>query len=316
VARQVKESLKGLEGQHWEGKGDPFTEKFQKVLKAGGQVTVVLQNFSGDIAISGTGGSDVRIDATKRVRARDAAEGKAALEATQVEVTQRGDRIEVRVPVLQKGRHQRAGSVTFDLAVPAAANLEVKSVSGDITLAGVRGLVTAETVSGDVSASDIASESSLKSVSGDVQVAGGTVSGDVTANSVSGDVTTRSVKARGVTATTVSGDVVLQNTSCDRAVVKSLSGNLEVAGPLRSAARYELKSHSGDVRIAVDGKTGFELDASSWSGSLSSDLTLKGVTAPPADGSRQRSLQGVFGDGSAQIEATTFSGNVTVSRIK
>jgi DUF4097 and DUF4098 domain-containing protein YvlB len=135
---------------------------------------------------------------------------------------------------------------------------------------------------------------------------------------VSGDVTAHAVKARGVSASTVSGNVALRDASCERATVKSMSGNVEVAGPLQKSSRYELKSHSGDVTVVVDGKTGFELDATTWSGALSSELKLAGGAAGDAEapGMRRRTLQGVFGDGSARIEATTFSGNVSVSKPK
>lgn len=319
AARHVKEMVQGMEGWQSEGKGQPFDEKLSRVLKTSGKVTVAVQNFSGDISISAANGSEVRIDATKRVRARDANEGKAALQAAEVVIEQRGDRVEIRVPVNKtKGMKWHAPTVDFDISVPAASSLEVKSVSGDITVSGVRGAVSAETVSGDVTASSVTSELILKSVSGDVQVQTSTVAGHVSANSVSGDVTAKALKARGVTANTVSGNVAFYNSSCDSATVKSLSGNLEMSGPLTKGARYELKSHSGDVRVVVDGGTGFEIDATTWSGALNSELALKlrGAAEDSGPGMRRRTLQGIFGDGSARIEVTSFSGNVTVSKGK
>lgn len=320
VARVVKESLKGLEGQQWgTGKGQPFTEKVSKVLKTSGAVTVVVQNFSGDITVTGSAANEVRVDATKVARARDASEAKPALDATQVVIEQQGDRVEIRVPVHKWKEHRwSVPTVNFTVVVPAASTIDIKSVSGDIGVSDVKGVVAAETVSGNITASALAGQASLKSVSGDVQVNASTVTGDVTFNSVSGDVTATALRARGVTASTVSGDIALRDASCDRATVKSMSGNVEVAGALNKSARYELKSHSGDVRVFVDGRTGFALDATTWSGALRSDLKLTGGTpdASESPGMRQRTLQGVFGDGSARIEATSFSGSVTVSKQK
>lgn len=319
AARAVRESLKGLEGQHWgAGKGPAVTEKLSKVLKTSGPVTVVVQNFSGDISVTGAGGSEVRVEATKIARAREASEAKAVLEATHVVIEQQGDRVEIRVPVNKWKEHRwSVPTVEFAVVVPAGSTVDVKSVSGNLTVSGIKGIVAAETVSGNVTASALAGQASLKSVSGNVQVNASTVTGDVTVNSVSGDVTARTLRARGVSASTVSGDIALQDAACDRATVKSMSGNVEIAGPLNRSARYELKSHSGDVRVLVDGKTGFELEATTWSGALSSDLKLAGATSGGGEtGMRQRTLQGVFGDGSARIEATSFSGSVTVAKQK
>ena len=91
------------------------------------------------------------------------------------------------------------------------------------------------------------------------------------------------------------------------AATSSTSGNLAKSG------RYELNSHSGDVRLTLGSGTGFELEASSFSGSVHSDLPLKSSGDGDAEDApgRRRSLHGVFGDGSAVLNVTTFSGSIT-----
>lgn len=320
VARQVKEELRHLDAEQGaEARGEAFTDKLSRVVKAPDPVTVLVQNFSGNITVSTSAAHEVRIDATKRTRSHNTAEAKERLDATTVSIEERPGRVEIRV-LGQKGRHDRynVASVDFDLVVPVGASLELKSVSGDLSVSAVKGRVSADTVSGSITASALGSDATMRTVSGDVVVNASAVTGEVTANSVSGDVTAKGVKARAVSVSTVSGDVALRDAWCERAVVKSVSGNLEFAGPLARAARYELKSHSGDVRIVVDGKVGFALDATTWSGALNSELPLKS-TAPAEEGGagfKRRTLQGIFGDASAQIEVTSFSGSVTLAKAK
>jgi DUF4097 and DUF4098 domain-containing protein YvlB len=320
VAKQLTEQLRHLDPEQGaEARGEAFTDKLSRVVKAPDPVTVLVQNFSGNVTVSAGTAHEVRIDATKRTRSHNAAEAKERLDATTVSIEERPGRVEIRA-VGQKGRHGRydVASVDFDLVVPAGASLELKSVSGDLSMLAVKGRVSADTVSGNITAGALGSDATLRTVSGDVIVNASAVTGDVTANSVSGDVTAKGLKARAVSASTVSGDVALRDASCERAVVKSVSGNLEFAGPLAKAARYELKSHSGDVRIVVDGKVGFALDAATWSGALNSELPLKS-TAPADEGGagfKRRTLQGTFGDASGQIEMTSFSGSVTVAKAK
>ncbi len=97
----------------------------------------------------------------------------------------------------------------------------------------------------------------------------------IEAQSISGAVTLRKVSARRIDVGSVSGDVALEDVQCDRVGAHSISGNVEFAGTLAKSGRYELKSHSGDVRVVLAGSTGFELEANSFSGSIRSDLPLK-----------------------------------------
>ena len=163
----------------------------------------------------------------------------------------------------------------------------------------------------------------VKSVSGDVSVTEGG-SGDVLSlGSVSGNVVVKRLKARTLEVQTVSGDVSLVDTACERVLGKSVSGDMQFGGPFAKAGRYEFSTHSGDVRIAVQGSTGFEITGSSFSGELRSDLPLAGRQAnagaePASDsdhrhGPRRQELRGTFGDGSAFVVVQTFSGDVLVT---
>jgi DUF4097 and DUF4098 domain-containing protein YvlB len=88
-----------------------------------------------------------------------------------------------------------------------------------------------------------------------------------------------------------------------------------LAGPLVRGGRYDLGSHSGDVEVNVGGDIGFELEASSFSGSVRTDVPLKltGVSQANNRG-RQRSMRGTLGDGSAVLDITTFSGSIVISK--
>ena len=129
--------------------------------------------------------------------------------------------------------------------------------------------------------------------------------------SVSGNVVLRKVNARRIEAGSVSGDGSDPGRSVPSASRRhSVSGNVEFSGTLAKGGRYELNSHSGDVRLTIGPGTGFELEASSFSGSIRSDLPLKGDRDSDSGPGRRRSLNGVFGDGSAVLDVTTFSGNI------
>jgi hypothetical protein len=73
------------------------------------------------------------------------------------------------VRTYHRGRESRAW-IDFTVHVPAGTRTELQSVSGDVTVNGVKGEVRAETVSGDVRGSNLPQLALLKSVSGDVEL--------------------------------------------------------------------------------------------------------------------------------------------------
>jgi DUF4097 and DUF4098 domain-containing protein YvlB len=203
--------------------------------------------------------------------------------------------------------------VEFTITAPATVLADVRSLAGSITLTGLTGDARAETVSGNVVATDVSALSSAKTMSGAVQLSGCGASNELAASSVSGSLTATSVKAHDCSFGSVSGSVTLKDVVCERASTKAVTGEVIFEGPLSKGGRYEFTTHSGDVALLVDGRTGFDLDARSFSGDLRSELPLERASGDTA-GRGARTLEGVFGDGSAGIRVTTFSGDVSISR--
>jgi DUF4097 and DUF4098 domain-containing protein YvlB len=293
------------------------TEQFSRTAHLGASGEFHLSNISGNIVVKAGSGNEVRIEAVKRVRARDDAEAKRQLGLLDITVAERPERVEVRT-IYPRNERRFNGTVEYTVTVPYGARVNLKSVSGDVKLSGVKGDAHAESVSGSVFVESASRVALAKSVSGDVQILAVAPDGDVTASSVSGSVSARGLKIKSLDAGTVSGDVILTKVACGRAYVRSVSGNLEFAGSLARNGRYEMKSHSGNVRLALTGDVGFEIEASSFSGTVRSDLPITLRTGHSDDDSRgrrlNRAVRGQYGDGSAILEITTFSGNVAITK--
>jgi DUF4097 and DUF4098 domain-containing protein YvlB len=105
----------------------------------------------------------------------------------------------------------------------------------------------------------------------------------------------------------------LTDVACERFDAKSISGNFEYHGTLARGGRYMASSHSGTVRLALAESVGFELDARSFSGSVQSQFPVT-LTSSARRGRGGRSLHATFGDGSATIVVSTFSGDVVITR--
>jgi DUF4097 and DUF4098 domain-containing protein YvlB len=295
------------------------TDRQTKTLKLGSDGELALGNVSGDIVITRSSGSEATVEIVKTARGRTADDARAMLGLVEVTVTERAGRAEVKTvyPQEQWRRDNRRNvnvSVNYTVTAPAGTRVTASSVSGGIRVTDIKGDLSATSVSGAVRLANVGRIGSAKSVSGDVEIVDTQVDGAVEAASVSGSVLLRKVNARRVDAGSVSGNVILQDVRSDRVEAHSVSGGIEYSGALAKTGRYELNSHSGDVRLVVGADAGFELEANSFSGSIRSDLPLTVGGRDSGDRGNRRALRGTYGDGSAVISVTTFSGSIVISK--
>ena len=221
-----------------------------------------------------------------------------------------GGRVDIRVE--PRGRESRAW-IDFNVIVPYEASAEVHSVSGDISVTGVKGEVRAETVSGDVKGSGLMRLAAAKSVSGDVVL-----------NNVESDGTLvlssrqrrrdghrpQGSRHRGQRRQRRHGPHPVPEPTARRC--STVNGDITYGGRLSKAGRYELKTHSGDIMLNHQGSS-FEVAASTFSGDIKFDpaATLKVNTNQYGPG---RSVRGAIGGGGAYLELTTFSGDIIVGK--
>jgi hypothetical protein len=315
-ARTMVERVERYQGRDRDQR-EQQTERTTRTLKVGSNGEIHIGNIAGNIIITRGGGSEATLEVIKTSRGRTTDEAREMLGLVQVDVTERGGRAEVRTRYPEGDRHERRRnvhvSVAFNLAAPAGTRVTATSVSGDVSCKDITGDVMLESVSGSVHIANGGRVAAAKSISGNVEITDTEIEGQAEASSVSGNVLMRSVKARSLEAASVSGNVIVQDVTSDRVEGQTVSGEVQFSGTLTRGGRYEFSSHSGSVQVAVAGGTGFELEATSFSGSVRSDLEIK-TQGMESAGRRQRTIRGVHGDGSAVLDLTTFSGSIVVSK--
>lgn len=297
------------------------TERLTKTVKIGAEGELAVGNIAGDIVVTKGAGNEASIEIVKTARGRTIDDAREMLRLVEVDVTERNARADVRTryphdqEMRRNNRRNINVSVAYTIAAPAGTRLTISSISGNVKVTDIKGDLSLTTISGTVRIANAGRIASAKSVSGTVEILDTQIDGGVQAESISGGVVLRRVRARRMELGAISGNVVLQDVQCDRVEAHSISGDVEYTGVLAKGGRYELTSHSGEVRIGVSGDTGFELDANSFSGSVRSDLPLTLRGRDPNDrGGRRRALHGVYGDGSAVLDVTTFSGSIVISK--
>ena len=195
-------------------------------------------------------------------RTEDAEAGAAQVEVTEVSgpliVTLENGTLSVHHEKLTWGglldwvSNRRAHAVV-SVSVPADCPVELGVVSADAVVSGI-----------------VADRTAVKSVSGDVTLDG--VRSDITAQTVSGDLETRHL-AGTLSFTTVSGDLTVVNGASETVKAETVSGDLTLDLDLRPGGRIDCSSVSGDVTLRMPDSVGLRVEAKTMSGSLDSAFT-------------------------------------------
>jgi DUF4097 and DUF4098 domain-containing protein YvlB len=254
--------------------------------------TVTVSCPGGDVVVTGTDRNQIVVKArTERGGIRFVSSGTTA--------------------TLEPATSRGCSDANFELSVPRGVRLLAGTWSGSLTVRGVHGDVEAHAQSGDIDVSDAGGNLEVESLSGDITVEG--VRGAAIIHSLSGDVTLN--RTRGdVEVETVSGNIGLLDVVTKQLRAHSTSGDLEFAGTIVSAGRYEFNTHSGEIRLALPANVGAQLSLSTFSGEIDSAFPI--TLTPGAHGigaSQAKKLNFSLGQGSARIMAETFSGDVTLS---
>ena len=252
--------------------------------------TLVLRTVRGSVRVRGTDGSEVRVEARYAVP-RDAAAADPEHDGV-LRVTRSPNELSIEADDTDGSLRNALGTlfgggrprIDFDVTLPRTAALRLSGVSANLEIRGLRGDQDIRTVSGDVSLVDGGGRLTLQSVSGDASIQAGQL--DLRATTTSGDLDARAGQWLATRIRTVSGDVRL-------------------AGALQAGYEHSIESISGDLEIAPD--YGVTATLTSISGSIHTELPQRRDSGPS-----RRSV--VIGDGAAAVSFRTMSGDLSIAR--
>jgi DUF4097 and DUF4098 domain-containing protein YvlB len=252
-----------------------------------GPIRAKISSKSGDIAVKTIEGDTLQVTLTA-----SSAKFDYLLEDADVRFDATSNQLDIRTQPrdhLRMSRDKRGkkkkswsdfGGSDVDVLVvlPRGSSLEIMTVSGDATLEGPYGDVSVSSVSGDVNVSEPCDSLDVKTASGDVQT--GAVRATLKCQSASGDVECLSAAAKTDIAS-ASGDV-----------------NITVAQPGHVSVRVV----SGDVHVAVARGLAIDVNGTTVSGDMSSNIDLD------ASGDDKASADEVA------IKITTVSGDIRIDK--
>lgn len=219
--------------------------------------------------------------------------GSGADAVAETTVDMAGNRLVVRAPRQLPLRHL---PLAVTVTAPARSNVKVKTGSAPVTVTGEAERADVATGSGDIGLGATHGPVVVRSGSGAITL--GPVPGSLQVRTSGGDVRVRSVGSSATLATgtsavwvgAVDGDLLVRSGSGDVTIADAGSGSLEVM------------TGSGQVSVGVRTGTWAEVDVSSGSGTVSSELDV--ADAPPPDGEVTLRVRARTGSGRAVLTAS------------
>jgi len=213
-----------------------------------------------------------------------------AVRQTRVDLT--GNRLVVRAPTTVP---LRTVPLAITVRAPEDSQVGVRSAAGDVQVSGPAGRVQVQAGGGSVSVQRAGGSATARTGSGALRL--GDMAAGVQARSGSGDVEIASIGAPS-SVVTGSGGVWLGAVRSD-VLVRSGSGDITIAEA--EGGQAELITGSGELRVAVRRGVSAEVDLTSTTGSVHSDLE---VSDRPPEAEPPLRIFGRSGSGDAVLSSS------------
>jgi len=261
-----------------------------------------VENVRGSVAISGWDKAQVELRGNLGSGSRLAVSGDSAHLNLKVESGDSG----------WFGKHGPASDSELVLHVPRTAVLSLQVVSADASVTDMAGKsIEVHGVSGTLGVRSAAAEVDVESVSGDISFAAPQANPNARAHlqTVSGGINAKSLGGR-VKLETVSGDIGLDDAPVQELETGTVSGDVRLHVTPGAHARLHLESMSGNIRLHVPAALSAQIDASTFSGDIHSDYG----SARSKDRGPGSSLETKVGSGDADIKMESFSGDLEIRK--
>lgn len=258
-------------------------------------ITAVVEVVAGAVHLAASDRDDTVVE----IRPRDPERASDVRAAEQARIDFHNGTLVVTAgrKILSLGR---GGAVRVDIALPTRSRLDLSSASADIDadgvysdcrfasasgalrVAAVYGNVKADTASGDITIGEVIGDARIATASGDAAI--DRIDGDAKFQAASGSLTIGTLRGN-LRHQTASGAVTVGAAVTGALRAQTGSGDVEVGIPEGTAARLELKTHSGAVDNGLqssdgpaDGDETFIVHARTGSG----DISVRRAVGPVA----------------------------------
>jgi hypothetical protein len=283
----------------------------EKSFTVSGTGTLRVETNGGEIRVTPSNDSMVKITAHQRIKASSEAEADELLKKLELTMQQNGNDVSVVSKYERQPPGFRWGSwppvhVDFTISLPAAFATDLRTSGGPISVGDLNGKVFARTSGGGIKLGKIGAEVNAHTSGGNVSL--DQAAGPVDLNTSGGNITVGPVAGRADLST--SGGSIKIDSVVGALKANTSGGSIRatIAGPLKDDC--VLSTSGGSVRVVVEKTAAFRLDASTSGGGVDAE----GLTLTLDKGTIGRSrIAGAVNGGGPLLKLRSSGGNISVA---
>ncbi len=226
--------------------GELYSFPFNKEVSVAEQPVLEISNTSGSIIITSHSQSAIKIEAIKKVKAKDQKEAEKIASHISIDVSTSGDKVTVETDYedirdqsfwefLFGRKAGRSAWVDYQVWVPEKCRLSVSATSADIEITEIKENIQISATSGDIEIREIKGDTEIDVTSGDLTLSG--LQGKTVISATSGDLKARNLEgfllyqssSGDVRGEEIKGTVQIETSSGDIRLIK-VAGDINVEG--------------------------------------------------------------------------------------
>jgi putative adhesin len=236
------------------------SQKMERTMAVDSAVSVSVCVMSGNITVRGWDKNEVQARSADAVQIELKRVEPVSPEKTRKLEVVILNKAETPKPQAAQGKCQAYSDV--ELNIPRGATVVVQTRDGDIDIAEIASAYVG-TQNGDISVEQISHSIEVGSIGGSICIKDS--SGRMSVTSAGGPVEAVNIRplesGDAFEVTTVSGDITLEGVTHKQLSTTTVSGNVNLTGPLTNGGRYGFNSFSGDITLAMPADSSFRLSA-------------------------------------------------------
>lgn len=271
------------------------TASVEQTLNAAGVTEITIENMRGLVVVSGNESEQISVRGTLD----EVAEGFI--------FERRGNTVVaiVEMPQSRQLRGRKGSDLQF--SIPQSLFVRFKGVSSDIVVEKVTAGIELSTVSGDVEVRQVTGDQDLDSVSGSITIRESR--GRLMASNVSGDVSAELV-SDDIQVSVISGNAELKSEGVKRAVVSTVSGDVELALKLSESPFVKVTTVTGEASLYSLNTLNAEIRLQTGPGgdivNRFNDLLVTSSFV------KEKALEFSVGTGAGKVQMNTVSGTLMI----